>query len=135
MNAFDRAKMAYSTPGAPGRTLRDTEYDIFARVTRALRGAIGPGQTDHPRLMQALHDNRRLWTALAADVADPGNGLPAPLRARIVYLAEFTRQHSSRVIDGTASAEVLVEINMAVMRGLRHEAAPADDGAQREMTA
>jgi flagellar protein FlaF len=67
----------------------------------------------------ALHDNRRLWTAFAADLATQGNGFPPELRARLFYLAEFTCRHTDQVLSGAATADVLVEINTAVMRGLR----------------
>jgi hypothetical protein len=51
-------------------------------------------------------------------VADPGNELPDTLRAGLFNLAGFTQRHSAAVLAGTANAEVLVEINTAVMRGL-----------------
>ncbi len=69
--------------------------------------------------MQALHENRRLWSVLATDVADADNALPNTLRARIFYLAEFTEQHSSQILGNKATVEPLLEINMAVLRGLR----------------
>lgn len=121
MTAVDLARTAYASPGTPARTLRGIEYDLFARVTRRLRAAQMAGRKDLPALAGALHDNRRLWASLAADVAEPGNALPRPLRAQLFYLYEFTDQHSAKVLDGTATIEVLVDINTAVMRGLRSE--------------
>lgn len=118
MNAVDRARLAYASPSQPVRTARDIEYDAFARVTYRLRAAAG--DDSFPKLAEALHDNRELWVALAGDVAGEGNDLPAPLRARIFYLNEFTRQHSSKVLKGDATPDVLIEINTSVMRGLRH---------------
>ena len=76
----------------------------------------------HPALAAAIHDNRRLWTLLAADVATESNPLPRELRARILYLAEFTRVHSGEVLRNGASVEPLVEVNTAVMRGLADRA-------------
>ena len=69
----------------------------------------------------ALHENRRLWILLATSVADPDNELPQALRAQIFYLAEFTMQHSQKVLEGKATADVLIEINTSMMRGLRQE--------------
>ncbi len=115
------AKTAYSSPGQPIRTLRGTEYDLFARITHRLRTAIALDKSGFPTLARALHENRRLWTALAADVADHDNALPPSLRARIFYLSQFTQLHTSRVLAGEANADVLVDINTAVMRGLRNE--------------
>lgn len=119
MTAHDLARTAYSKSTPSIRTPRASEYDALAHVTGQLRSATTEGRTSVARLAAALHDNRLLWTTLAADVAGPGNGLPEELRARIFYLAEFTQQHSPRVLRGEAAADILVDINTAVMRGLR----------------
>lgn len=119
MTAHLLAKTAYSTPKqAAFRTPRSVEYDLFAQITARLNAAARTGRAGFPALAAALHENRRLWTALAADVAETGNALPEALRAQLFYLAEFTRAHTSQVLAGKESAEVLVEINTAVMRGL-----------------
>lgn len=117
MTASFLAKTAYSSAEQPVRTARDTEYEIFARVTRRLKLANGEG--DFSVLASAVHENRTLWKMLGADVSLPENGLPQELRGRILYLAEFTRQHSSKILRGMATVDVLVEINTAMMRGLR----------------
>jgi flagellar protein FlaF len=121
VTALDLARTAYASPGTPARTLRGIEYDVFARVTRRLKSLQGAGARDFPALAAALHDNRQLWSALAADVAESGNGLPGPLRAQLFYLYEFTDQHSAKVLGGTAALDVLIDINSAVMRGLRSD--------------
>lgn len=115
------ARAAYSAPSSAIRTARSIEYEAFARVTRQLRAAtVGPEAGFQP-LVLALNDNRRLWTVLASDVAEPDNELPKELRAKLYYLAEFTTEHTRKVLAGTAEAGVLIDINMAVMRGLRRE--------------
>jgi flagellar protein FlaF len=63
-----------------------------------------------------------LWTTLAADVAESDNGLPGPLRAQLFYLYEFAADHSRKILAGSGSVDVLVDINTAVMRGLRGSA-------------
>ena len=118
MNALDLARTAYAASGTPVRTGRSTEYELFARITRRLREAGRQGMTLTPLLVHALHDNQRLWTTLAVDVAGEENGLPRDLRARLFYLAQFTQTHTRRVLKGEAEAGVLVDINTAVMRGL-----------------
>lgn len=102
---------------------RTIEYEAFARVTRVLSSAACDGfqvgtRTD-PVMIGALHENRRLWTLLAAAVADPDNALPAELRSRIFYLYEFTDIHSRRVLRGEAGPEPLIDVNTAMMAGLR----------------
>lgn len=119
MNALNMAKTAYAAAQTPIRTPRGTEYEAFARTTHRLKAAATMGRAGFAQLAQAIYENRQLWTLLAADVADNENGLPQELRARIFYLAEFTNQHSRKVLNGNAEADVLVEINVAIMRGLR----------------
>jgi flagellar protein FlaF len=126
MNAF--AQTAYGQPtytgrAAPIQTARDAEYEVIARITRRLNAAVARQDTDFPGMIAALAENERLWSTLAADVAGPGNGLPQVLRARLFYLYRFVAQHSRKVRAGTAAAGVLVEINTAVLRGLRGERA------------
>jgi flagellar protein FlaF len=129
------AQRAYGAAARPLRTARGTEYEIFAEVTAALAQA---GRAPSPEeegdfaarsrrfaaLVDAVHRNRRLWTTLAADVASPGNALPPELRARLFYLAEFTDAHSRAVLRG-ADVTPLVDVNRAVMAGLRPPAAEA----------
>ncbi len=125
MNTSQQARSAYAAATRPIRTTRGTEYEAFATITARLVAALRGGESGFSALALALHENRRLWTILASDVADPENGLTRDLRARIFYLAEFTLQHSSKVLAGDAAADVLVEINTAVMHGLRNERAAA----------
>ena len=121
----DMARSASGRPDAPAGTPRTIEYDLFARVTRQLAAAdraSGPtGRRDVAAIANALHDNGRMWRVLAADVSETENGLPAALRAKLFYLYQFTEQHSRKVLDGKAEVGVLVDINTAVMRGLRGE--------------
>lgn len=113
------SKSAYSRPELATRTPRSIEYDLLARTTQRLSVAWQHRREDFADFAGALNDNLRLWSTLAADVAEPENGLPAPLRAQLFYLYEFTAEHSRAVLDNRGSVEVLVDINTAVMRGLR----------------
>jgi flagellar biosynthesis activator protein FlaF len=115
------AHSAYGRPETPVRSQRSIEYDLFARVTKRMTAAWAARSSDFSGLVRALHDNTTMWRTLAADVAEPENGLPKQLRARLFYLYEFTAQHSPKILDNQGSVEVLVDINTAVMRGLRGE--------------
>ena len=123
MNAQSLAQRAYSASSVPTRTNRSNEYAVIAAATRELRDAARTARTDFPKLAHAISDNRRLWTALAADVSTESNGLPDHLRAQIFFLAEFTERHSRKVLRGGASVRPLLEINMAILRGLGHQGA------------
>lgn len=106
------------------RPARSVEYDLLARATHQLRKACQDAHSPLGRmaLVAALAENLRVWGVFALDVADQGNGLPPKLRAQLFYLYEFTQHHSRKVQQEGASPEVLVEINTAVMRGLRGDA-------------
>jgi flagellar protein FlaF len=123
LTALTNARRAYANAAAPTRTPRNTEYTVLARITHRMRDAADAGPQAFPQLADALHDNRRLWTIFATDVVDVGNGLPEDLRARILYLAQFTLQHTSKVLSRTASPAALIEINASILAGLRAEAA------------
>ncbi|WP_254444359.1 MULTISPECIES: flagellar biosynthesis regulator FlaF [unclassified Ruegeria] len=117
------AQTAYAQAAAPTRTPRDTEYEAISKITHRLKAATALRQKNYAAFVQAVHENRRLWTVLASGVMDTGNALPNDLRARIFFLAEFTEQHSSQILRNAASVEPLLEINMAVLRGLRQRGA------------
>ena len=118
MNVIEQARQAYAPANSPLRTDRSTELQIFSQITSRLRLAATATPPDFARLATALHENRRLWTLLAADVADADNSLSQDLRAQIFYLAEFTAYHSRKVLKGEATVEALLDINLAIMRGL-----------------
>ena len=118
MNVMLRAQRAYQQDAPSLRSDRGIEYEAFLRVTRKLKAVAGNRHTIK-ELAQALYENRQLWTALALDAAGDGNNLPKELRARIVYLAEFSRIHSSKALKKHATVDPLIDINTAVMQGLR----------------
>lgn len=123
MNAHTMALEAYASATQPIRSDKDTEYDAFVRVTHALQAVSTDTTAGAGALARAIYDNRRLWSLLAADVASEGNALSQSLRARIFYLAQFTQAHSRKVLKGEETLGPLIEINTAIMRGLRQRGA------------
>ena len=122
MNAHSLAHQGYSKANRQTRTPRSIEYELIARVSHRLRSAaMSKGPDAFPKLVEALSDNRKLWAALAIDVADSGNQLPDSLRAQIFYLAEFVQAHSAQVLNKKAKLAPLLEINAAMLRGLRQQ--------------
>lgn len=119
MNAYAQAQRAYAPATAPTRTARSAEYEVIARISHRLKKAIKSG--DFPALAESLYENNKLWTALAMDAIDENNMLPEELRARIVYLADFTRVHTQKVLRKQETAVPLLEINAVILSGLRGE--------------
>ena len=113
------AQRAYKTTFENVSTPRSVEFQVIARITHRLKKAI---QTrDRRALIEAMHENRLLWNTLAADVAMPENALPQELRARILYLAEFTAHHTRKVLRNEDTAVPLLEVNAAILGGLQNE--------------
>jgi len=119
VNALLNAKRAYSAAKAPTRTPKDLEFEAIARITHRMISASKQGSKGFTSLAEALHDNRKLWQIFRSDVTDSDNGLPEELKEQIVYLAAFTSQHTSQVLSRKSGIGPLVEINTAIMRGLR----------------
>lgn len=125
MTAHSQALRAYGQASSSTRTPRGAEYEVFARIThRLVAAARKDRRLNFPEIVRAVHDNRQLWTILAADVAGEGNTLPQQLRAQIFYLAEFTFSHSRKVLNEKAGLKPLIEVNTAIMRGLRAGGTP-----------
>ena len=115
MNGSMAAKSAYNKEAGLVQAPRQAEYAIFAKITRRLSAT---EKQNHKAFVYALHQNRKLWSTIARDVADTENKLPPGLRAQIFYLAEFTYIHTSKILSENAALQPLIDVNLAIMRGL-----------------
>ncbi|WP_106746745.1 flagellar biosynthesis regulator FlaF [Yoonia maritima] len=118
MNVIEQARQAYAPTQLAIRTERSVEAQLVSQITARLRDTMSQSAGNFAALAVAVHDNRRMWTTLASDVAGSDNALPKSLRAQLFYLAEFTEHHSRRVLRRETDVSALVEINTAVLRGL-----------------
>jgi flagellar biosynthesis activator protein FlaF len=109
---------AYRQTASRGESARETEYRLFAEVTRALMSIADAAEVNLGRKMEVLDWNRQIWMALADDCAAPANTLPPQLRAQIISLSLWVRRHTSAVMRNGESVLDLIEVNRAVMQGL-----------------
>jgi flagellar protein FlaF len=112
-----QSRSGYVAPAV--RSERGAEYAVFARVTRQLKAVDPADKRAFPQLAQAITDNQRLWSTLAEDLMSDDNALPLALRGQLISLSEFVRRHSLAVLGGRAGVAPLVDINTAIMKGLR----------------
>lgn len=119
MNLNSEARSAYASAAVPIRTDRASEYAIFAKITHRLNELDETDRAEFPKLAAAVCDNQRLWDALRRDLMHDGNALPVALRAQLIGLAEFVRKQSQKVLADKGSIAPLIDINAAIMRGLR----------------
>jgi flagellar protein FlaF len=101
------------------------EYRLFGQVTRALMHAATVDPKDIATRIDALDWNRRLWSTLATDCANPDNAMDQALRAQIISISLFVGRHSSAVMRGEEDFEPLIDINRMIMQGLAGPGAPA----------
>ena len=118
MNVIEQAKMAYAPTQFAIRTDRSIEAQLIGQITARLSKAADQRTTHYPDYVAALFENRRIWTTLAAEVADKNNELPNQLRAQIFYLAEFADHHTRAALSEKADPTVLIDINRSVLQGL-----------------
>ena len=109
---------AYQQAAARTENPRDAEYRLFGQVTRALLEAADTPPEDVAGRMVALDWNRRLWSALATDCANPENVLPDALRAQIISLSLWVSRHTSAVVRREEDIDPLIDINRIMMQGL-----------------
>ncbi|MTH76107.1 hypothetical protein GL286_00015 [Paracoccus aestuariivivens] len=93
------------------------EYDAFSLVTREL--VKSPRECADIRTISAISRNNELWTFLGAALADPSNQLRDDLKSGLMSLSAFVLRHGHNVLVGRGNTNVLIDINMAIMRGLR----------------
>jgi flagellar protein FlaF len=98
-------------------------------VTAGLLSAKERGRAHLPALAEALDKNRRLWTTLAQDCADPQNALPEKLRAQIISLAMWVSRHSSSVMQEGDDLDPLIDVNRSIMQGLAPQASVPEAAA------
>ncbi|MCF8473605.1 MAG: flagellar biosynthesis regulator FlaF [Emcibacter sp.] len=112
---------AYQTTQKSNETTSQTEYRLFADVTRSLMSVKGLSKLD-VKLHDALHWNRQLWSTLATDCAVEGNMLPKQLRASIISISIWVGRYSSQVAKGEEDIQALIDINKNIMEGLSAQA-------------
>ena len=122
-NALAAASAAYGSLSPAMVSPKRAEAMVFADVTRRLETVFSdPGASAVSRV-NVLHDNRRLWLAAATSLADDGNDLPEQVRGSILNLAAFVDRHTSAVLRGDGSVQVLSDINRRIIAGLSAGAA------------
>jgi flagellar biosynthesis activator protein FlaF len=118
VNTLQMAQDVYASSINITRSDRSVEHAAFSKITGQIASAAANGKAGFHELVTALHENQKLWTLIAAEVALPENELPQDLRAQIFYLAEFTSVHTGKVLRQDATADALIDVNTAIMRGL-----------------
>jgi flagellar biosynthesis activator protein FlaF len=111
----------YKAAQASTENPRQTEYRLFAEVTKALMSVREAATTKGLRsqdFYKAVDWNRRLWLTLQMDLASNENRFPDSLKANIISIAIWVDKHSRTVLRGEATLEPLISVNRTIMEGL-----------------
>jgi flagellar protein FlaF len=119
MDVASRAVHGYRAVQLQTQSARSIEAKLFAEITAELVRARRSGAPAFRELTAALHRNRTLWDALLADLALESNALPAPLKAQLIQLGHFVGKFTGSVLKGEDDAQVLIDVNNAILEGLR----------------
>ncbi|MSP41850.1 MAG: flagellar biosynthesis regulatory protein FlaF [Alphaproteobacteria bacterium] len=114
LNAYQRTLKNTENP-------RNTEYRLFAEITRDLLEAQQRGMVDG-KLVEAVDRNRKLWIALGTDCASDDNLLPKETRAAIVSLSIWVQKYSREVTRKGEDIAALIDVNRNIMKGLNPNA-------------
>jgi flagellar biosynthesis activator protein FlaF len=127
MDVAAKAANGYRAVRLQTESPRSIEAQLFAEITAGLVRAQRAGKPGFQDLVAALHKNRTLWEALLADLAHDGNVLPTALKAQLIRLGHFVRQFTVGVLKGEGDVQALIDVNNAILEGLR--AIRADEGS------
>jgi flagellar protein FlaF len=115
----------YKAAQASTENPRQTEYRLFAEVTKALMAVsevsvVSKGVRPQ-EFYKAVDWNRRLWLALQVDIASTENRFPDSLKAAIASISIWVDKHSRLVLRGELTLEPLISVNRTIMEGLSAE--------------
>ena len=97
---------------------KEIEFALFRQITDALTQVSEAEDAQPADWADAIHRNQQLWTTIAVDLLHPGNALPDDMKRSLLYLAEFVRQTSMKIMAGEGEIADLIEINLSIMNGL-----------------
>ena len=131
MDVAAKAANGYRAVRLHTESPRSIEAQLFAEITAGLVRAQRAGKPGFRDLVAGLHKNRTLWEALLADLAQDSNLLPTPLKAELIRLGHFVRQFTVGVLKGEGDVQALIDVNNAILEGLRGNRAGEGFGHDR----
>lgn len=114
--------LGYKTTQREFSSDQGIELKVFQKITSALKSVDETAPGGATKLAEALIDNAKLWNVLFIDLVNPDNTLPHDLKTSLISLAEFSQTHTRRALLGQAEHQVLIDINEAMIAGLRERA-------------
>jgi len=105
---------------------REVELRAFRYVNGLLSSA-----ADVAGRVKALHKTHLLWSLLIADLALPGNMLPADLKGRLVSLGLWAQREAMARMEDAAPLAPLIELHRDMIAGLEAQSQSPAPSAPR----
>ncbi len=100
------------------QTIRENERLAFERSIALLKMARDKGRGSRESV-EALLFHSRLWSVLLEDLASDQNGLPDPLKAKLISIGIWMLRRAEDIRQGTENDFTpLIEISEAIKAGL-----------------
>ena len=119
MSAAHFAQQAYKNSQRELASEISIELKVFSQITSRMRAADISVPGGMSKLAEVLTDNMKLWNILFTDLSLSSNEMPDDLKAQIMSLAKFAQAQTLEILAGRAKHDVLVDINQAMMNGMR----------------
>jgi flagellar biosynthesis activator protein FlaF len=107
---------AYRKSSAAAENPIQTEYRIFAEITRELEAAAFG--KDAAKQIKAVYRNSQLWLTLQADLVSDENHMDIELKAGLISLAIWVGKYTSPALKIGADLTPLIAVNKQIMEGL-----------------
>ncbi|MCG8493879.1 MAG: flagellar biosynthesis regulator FlaF [Sneathiellales bacterium] len=115
--AYKKANLATETPA-------QTEYRLFAEITRELENANKEDANSKDRV-NALFRNSQLWLTLKIDLMSDDNKLNTETKAGLISLAIWVEKFSAAAFRTKQDLMPLISVNKDIMQGLSNAAKTA----------
>ncbi|MBL4666060.1 MAG: flagellar biosynthesis regulator FlaF [Sneathiella sp.] len=119
---------AYITANSAVEKPTQTEYRLFAEITRELEQAMSDTAPAKHRIAAAFR-NSQLWLTLKTDLMSESNKLDTELKAGLISLAIWVEKQSLQAINGATDLTPLIDINKDIMQGLSQSSRPKRSGS------
>ena len=94
------------------------EARVFTQTTRRMVAIHADPEAPIAARVEVLHDNRKLWRAVAVAVMSDDNEMPDALRASLAGLAGFVDRETTKLLRGEGDIRLLIDVNRRVIAGL-----------------
>lgn len=133
MNNTYLAKQGYKAVQKEAASDKAIELRVFMSVTAQLKSVDAENKLEFPKLCDAVLENLKLWKILFLDLINPSNTLPQEIKTSLIQLSDFTTAHSRKVLLGEATPEALIDVNSAIIAGLRQSMTRASSAPQTKL--